>query len=198
MATNFSMLSIMNAALLSTGCDEVVDGEGSNEWRLLSRNWPLIVEAELEDGNYNFTRREASVTAYSTGKFGFDYAYAIPLTAVFIRRVWTEDAQGIRDTSIDWSQDATHVHTDASTGIFMEYIEVANEDLWSANFSRGVQMRLEAVILRAVREEHQEAQAAERQAEIFFQRARTLSSRSRSATEPFQQSRYARARFGRG
>lgn len=198
MAMNPSMLSIMNAALLSTGCDEVVDGEGSNEWRLLNRNWPLIVEAELEDGNYSFTRQEVQITTRSTGKFGFDYAYAIPITAVTVRHVWTVDAQGYRDTSIEWAQDATYIHTDKADGIWIEYLVAETEGLWSANFSRGVQMKLEAVILRAIREEYPEAAQAEQQAETYFQRARTLSSKGRSATQPYKGGQLAAARFSRG
>ncbi len=192
------MLSIMNAALLSTGCDEVVDGEGSNEWRLLSRNWPLIVEAELEDGNYNFTRETRQITTYSTGKYGFEYAYAIPITAVAVRHVWTETSDGVRDMSIDWTQDATHIHSHEDEGIWIEYLTCAAESLWSANFSRGVQMKLEATILRAIREEYPEAIQAEQQAEVYFQRARTLSSRSRSARSPYREGQLAASRFGRG
>lgn len=198
MATNYSMLQIMNAALLSTGCDEVVQGEGSNEWALLSRNWPLIVEAELEDGNYFFTRQEAQIIAYSDGKFGFDYAYAIPPAAVTVRHVWTVNDEGSRNTSIEWAQDASHIHTHEASGIWVEYLVVESENLWTANFSRGVQMKLEAVILRAIREEYPEASQAEQQAEIYFQRARTHSSKARSATSPYKEGRLAAARFGRG
>ena len=38
----------------------------------------------------------------------------------------------------------------------------------------------------------------ERQAEVYFQRARTKSSKSRSATGQYTESRYRKARFGRG
>ena len=68
MATSFSMLQIMNAALVAEGFDEALaENDGTVEWRLLSRNWPLIVEAELEDGNYHFTRKQAELLTRADG-----------------------------------------------------------------------------------------------------------------------------------
>ena len=75
---------------------------------------------------------------------------------------------------------------------------VAQEDLWSANFSRGVQMKLEALILRALKEEETSAARMEMQAEVHFERARAISSKSRSATSPFMRGQIATARFRRG
>ena len=101
MATQFSMLQIMNAALIAQGRDEIVsENDGSNEWRLLSRNWPLIVEAELEDGAYNFTREQRELLTRSAGKYGYEDAYVVPLTALHVRRLWTQDEAGVRSFPI--------------------------------------------------------------------------------------------------
>ena len=81
MASQFSMLQIINAALSEQGQYTVTENDGSDEWMVLSRNWPLIVEAELEDGAYNFTRRQVELLNRNDGKFGFDDAYAVPIDA---------------------------------------------------------------------------------------------------------------------
>lgn len=198
MATTFQMLQIMNAALVAEGFDEVLaENDGTVEWRLLSRNWPLIVEAELEDGNYQFTRRQAELLTRTNGKFGFPDAYMVPADALHVRRLWAEDEDGLRDLSLEWVQDGAYVYVDKADGVFIEYTEASDPDLWSANFARGVQMKLQAILL-TFREERSAAQQMEAQAEQYFQRARTSSSRGRSATEPYRQSRYAKARLGRG
>lgn len=197
MATQFSMLQIINAALVSQGQYSVVEDDNSNEWALLSQNWPLIVEAELEDGAYDFVRTQHFLQSRVDGKFGFADAYLVPLTAMFVRQLWVETDGGTR-TSIAWSQDGTHVHVDAASGVYIEAVEVAEPDLWGANFCRGVQLKLEAVILRALKEESGEAARLEEQAEMHFDRARTKSSKSRSATEPFRSGRLTASRFARG
>lgn len=197
MATQFAMLEIMNAALISEGYDEIiVENDGSNEWRLLSRNWPLIVEAELEDGNYYFTREQSFISVAQPGKFAFDWSYAIPQSCLHVRRLWTEGTSGERDFP-DWGQDGQRVYVNEAKGVWIETIEAATSDIWTANFSRGVQMRLQAVLLR-FKEEPSPAQMMDQQAEVCFQRARTHSSKARSATEPYKTSRFAKARFGRG
>lgn len=194
MSTQFSMLQIFNAALLAQGQEDIlVENESSNEWRLLSRNWPAIIEAELEDGAYHFTKEQAHLQSRVDGKFGYRDGYMLPAAAIHVRRVWIEG-----DQTPDWTQDGAHVFVNSADGCWIEFVSVAGVDVWSANFVRGVQAKLEAVILRAIKEEHQEALAMEEQAEVYFQRARTLSSKSRSAKEPFRGGRFGRARFGLG
>ena len=197
MATEFSMLQIMNAALISEGLDEIVtENDGSDEWRLLSRNWSFIVEAELEDGAYFFTKTTVFLQSRQDGKYGYDDSYIVPAGALHVRSLWTEDAQGVRSKP-DWVQDGTSAHVNEPDGVWIEYVSAAGEHLWSANFARGVQLKLQALILN-FREERSAAAAKEQQAEMAFQRARTSSSKSRSPTAPYKPSRYAIARFTRG
>lgn len=186
----------MNAALISQGFDDIVsENDGSDEFRLLSRNWNAIVEAELEDSNLHFTKTQEQIILRQAGKFGYEDSYAVPAAALHVRRIWIEDTQGNRDMTLDWVQDSARIYVNAAEGIFIEYVSVADATFWSANFSRGVQMKLEAVLLRS-REEFQAAAAMEQQAETYFQRSRTNSSKARSATDPYKPSRFARARFG--
>lgn len=197
MASQFSMLQIINAALSEQGQYTVTENDGSDEWMVLSRNWPLIVEAELEDGAYNFTRRQVELLNRNDGKFGFDDAYAVPIDALHVRRLWVEDTTGVRSFP-DWTQDGTNVYLNDPDGCFVEIVEVPGQDLWSANFCRGVQMKLEAVILRALKEEPGQAADMDARAEMHFDRARVKSSKSRSAEQPYREGRFALARFRRG
>jgi len=197
MTTQFSMLGIMNAALISQGFEEILaENDGSDEHRLLSRNWPTIVEAELEDGLYFFTKKQAALLTRTDGIFGYDDAYLVPADALHVRRLWVEEADGSRNF-ISWVQDGARVYVDAPDGVVVEYAEAADASFWSANFTRGVQLKMEACLLR-FKEEHATAQATDTQAEIYFQRARTNSSKSRSAQNPYKESRFAKARFRRG
>ena len=193
MAQEYSMMSIFNAALVAQGLQEIVsENDGSAEFRVLARNWPAIVEAELEDGAYFFARREMELNNRVDGKFGFSDAFMIPPEAIHVRRVWDPSNP---HCDYDYVQDGIYVYLNHPEPITIQYLEVAETHLWSANFTRGVQMKLEAVILRSLKEEAQEAITMEQQAEVYFQRARTNSSKSRSATRPYRRGRIAEARF---
>ena len=192
------MIELMNAALISQGFETIVsENDGSDEYRLLSQNWPLIVEAELEDGFYHFTKKQEALNQRVPGKYGYSDGYRVPDAALHVRRLWSEDSEGVRDIGHDWVQDGQNVYVSMPDGVSIEYIEVADESLWSANFSAGVKARLEAVLCR-FNEETREGEAMDQRAEMMFQRARTNSSKSRSATEPFRKGRFAKARFTRG
>lgn len=196
MATQFSITAIKNAALVSQGLDEINDEQDLPEHRVLHRNWPLIVESELEDGLYFFTKKQATLSSRVGGLYGYDDGYAIPGDALHVRHLWIENEDGVR-LEPAWTQDDQHVYLDSTTGCTIEYIHVADPSFWTANFSRGVQMKLEAALLRAVKEEAGEAATMEQMAEAQFQRARTQSSKSRSAKPLMRRSTFADARFGR-
>lgn len=197
MAAAFSMLGIMNAALLSQGYDEIIaQNDGSDEWRVLSRNWPIIVEAELEDGNYHFTRRQANLLTRQDGLFGFKDAYVLPINALHVRSLWLETTAGMRDLDVLWGQDGERVFVDCPNGVFIDYVEAATESLWSANFAKGVQFRLEAVLSR-VKEEPRVAMGLEEMAMDHFDRARKNSSRSRQMVPAIRKGVLSTARFGR-
>lgn len=195
MSTTFSMLSIMNAALISQGMDEIVsEGDGSVEWRLLSRNWAPIVETELETARHHFTRREDFLQNRIDGKYGYDDGYLIPLDASHVRRVWVLGSDGGRQ-DFDWSSDGSYIYCDQASGIYAEVTIIPDASIWTATFCLGIQQKLEAVILRAFKEEAQEAQAMNQMAEGTLQLARTNSSQQRKAQPAFRPGRIAQARF---
>lgn len=198
MATQFSMLGIMNAALMAQGQTEILsEGDGSVEWRLLFRNWPLIVEAELEDSNYHFTREQSSLITTVSGKYGFTYGYLVPEPALHVRALWYTDSQSNRIVP-DWIQDSSYVYVDYADGVVIEYILVQDESLWTASFARGIQLKLEALIAGAIKEESAEKRQLEQAAEMQLQRARTSSSRSRRPQPPFRKGPLSKARGGNG
>jgi hypothetical protein len=190
------MLSIMNAALLARGFEEIVNHEdGSDEWRLLSRNWPTIVERELEDGRYAFSRCEHVLVSRQPGAYGFEDAYILPAGVICVRNVRHILPDG--DVEALWSQDATRVFVNHNAGVRIEGFTVPDAGFWGANFTMGIQKRLEAVLMRSI-EDPRSAAEADGEAEIAFQRARTLSSKARTPSPAYRRGRYAEARFGRG
>ena len=197
MANQFSMLSISNAALLEQGCQEVSENDGSDEYRVLAAPWPFIIQSELEDGNYFFTREQAQSVTRTDGKYGFDDGFLIPSDAVFVRNVWIVGEDDAR-YEVDWTQDSQYVYLDKDDGCWMEYIVGPGVDLWAANFSTGVKKRLEAVISRSLKEEFTEAAGLDQAAEVHFQRARTHSSKSRQERPMYRKGPIARARMRRG
>lgn len=184
MATDYSMIKTINAALLATGKKKITSDDGSIEWQVCSENWPFIVEAELEEGNYRFSKQEAELTARTDGKFGFDDSYQVPSDALHVRNLRL--MRGGTHVDADWVQDATHVHVNGEEGVWIEYLIVSDPSVWSANFALGIQMRLQALILRALREEEGESRAMDARADEKLQRAKTLSSRSRSFEKPYK------------
>lgn len=198
MATEFSMIGIMNAALLAQGQDETIaENDGSLEFRTLSSNWPLIVESELEDGNYYFTKEEAHLITRADGKYGYDDAYLVPHDALHVRRLWLLTDTGERYET-DWVQDGQYVHLNNPNGCWIEYVDVTGQNLWSANFSKGITIRLEALILRSIKEEFTEAEARDGDAEVVLQRARTNSAKARRAKPAYRKGPIALARNRRG
>lgn len=198
MATEFSMLGIMNAALLAQGQLEIVaENDGSMEYRTLFRNWPGIVESELEDGAYCFTRTEWTLVTRKDGKFGYDDGYLVPSGALHVRRLWLEASDGSK-INCDWLQDGSYVYLNNADGCHVETVEVPGTDIWSANFCMGVQKRCEAIIARAVREEYREADGLDQAAEVYFQRARTNSSKAQRPQPFYRKGPIASARNRRG
>lgn len=190
------MLQIMNAALQQQGFDEQLsENDGTAEFRLLAAKWPLIVEAELENGLYNFTRKQVFLQTRIAGQFGYEDAFLIPSDVLHVRRCWYMD--GDQRIEPSWLQDGTHVHVDRPDGVFIEYVDAADPYLWSANFSAGVSLALEAVLL-GFKEEWGAASQKEQEAGMKFQSARTNSSKGRSPRRAYRDSPIVKARFRRG
>ena len=190
----------MNSALLAQGQQELVfQGDGSDEYRVLARNWPQIVETELEDGNYHFARKHDELHERQTGAYGFDYGYSVPLDSLHIRDVFPISTTTGTRRPIDWLQDGENVYCNEAGGVVVEYTTTTVTDLFSSNFRTGVQKKLEAVILRSLKEEYAAADRSDQAAEMYFQRARTSSSKARTSKPMYRDpGRLTSARRGRG
>ena len=193
MSHEYSMLGIMNAALTAVGLDEIVsENDGTPEYRAMLRNWPGIVEGELELGRYEFTRVEFHLQSRIDGKFNKDDGYLIPGDALHVRRLWLK---GNIDT--DWSSDGTAVYLDGAVGCYVECLVTPDASIWSATFAKGVQCSLEAVLYRMT-SDMSAAREADLRAVEKFDQARTVSSKSRSARPVVRASSFAEARFNGG
>jgi hypothetical protein len=194
MPSSFTTLSIMNTALTQFGLDEIVSMEdGTAEFTLMSRAWPMIVEGELERGRYHFAKEEAELLSRVPGKFGFHDGYLVPNEALHVRRVWTADQAD--STQVAWVQDQSAVYLNAPDGIMAELIIAPETHVFSALFCEGVAHRLRAALYRAV-EDNAGAREAEGMARIAFDDARANASRSRQSTDAFRLGTIATARFG--
>lgn len=192
------MLKIINAALLAQGQEVVAENDGSIEWRVCADNWPGIVEAELEDGNYHYTITEETSVLQAAGGFGYDHSYAVPVGSLYVRNVWALDAQGNR-YECDWFQAGSLIYMNGDYGIVAEIVTSEEVSEWSANFSKGIQCMIEALILRSLKEEWANAREMEQAAYGYLQRARSKSSNARSKGPALKQpGGLARARFQRG
>jgi hypothetical protein len=200
--TTFTRLGIINAALLAQGQTELgVENDGSLEWRTLAAQWPQLVEGEMEDAamRHNIVEEEVATRA-GAGKFGYSSRYLTPFDALHVRRVfvWDGAETSIRTYHDDWYQDANEIHVNADSGIWVEYVEVVDPDLFGPNFARGIQKKLEAVIARAIKEEHGLADRMDQEAEYFLQRARSASAGSKGPKPLFRPtSKFSDARFQR-
>lgn len=192
------MLGIMNAALVSVGLNEIVSEEdGTPEFNAMARNWPGIVQSELEAGLYEFSKVQADLNSRIDGKFGHPDGYLVPLASLFVRHVWTLGTSDVRVFSTDWVSDGAAVYLTGEAGCAIEYITVPDPSIWSANFSRGVQHKLEAVLYRMESDETA-ARDADLRGMDAFSTARTVASKSRAARPLMRTSSFATARFGRG
>ena len=194
MPSSFTTLSIMNTALTQCGYDEILSMEdGTAEFTLMQRAWPGIVEAELEQGRYSFSRAEVQLLSRVPGKFGFEDGYLVPNEALHVRRVWTDEETD--PTQVAWVQDQSAVYVNAPSGIMAEIIVAPETSVFTAQFCQGVMHSLRAALLRAVAE-YPAAREAESMAEIKFDSARTIASKSRQSTQAFRLGTIAEARFG--
>lgn len=213
MATQFTKLQVINAALLAMGEVEVAENDGSNEWRVLEAQWAPIVEAELEDSNYAFSKVQANLLTRIDGIFGYNDGFQLPPAALHVRHAWIQDSSGStgtygnlsedpRGTSrkmIEWVTDAGYIYVNKSDGVWVEYLEVPDPSVFSATFISGIKMKLQAAALRSLREEYTDADRMDARADAYLQRARTNSSKSQSARPVTRsRSRFAQARFSRG
>lgn len=201
--TTFTRLNIINAALLNQGQTELAaENDGSLEWRTLAAQWAMIVEGEMEDAAMAHQIVEEEIaTRDGSGSFGYTSAYATPVDALHVRRVfeWDGVEGSVRTYHDDWYQDAFSIHVNADTGIWAEFVEVVEPTDFGPNFARGIQKKLEAVIARAIKEEHPLADRLEQEAEYFLQRARTSASAGKGVKPLFRpSSKFTEARFQRG
>lgn len=194
-----SKLTLFNAALLRTGNNEVVEGDGSLLWQALEANYDEIVRDAFEDGEYTFGKKRVTLTSRGAGDFGYEDSFVYPEEVIHIVDVFLNEHRAA-DLSEPWEIDAENrkLLIDArQRTVEIEMIRVGMESSWSSKFARGVQRRLEAVI-KSVEEEEGEADMLDAKADVQFLRAGVKSAKNRSERKVRRGGRLIRAHYGYG
>lgn len=176
MATVFSKIEIMNAALREVGSDVFVsDNDGSLEFDTLNAAWPFIVEAELEEGGYRFSNAEVTLSSRIAGKFGFEDGYAIPADVLHIRGLFIESNGG--RVVPEWVSDDGYVYVNEPASVIISYVLAADPSVFGANFAAGIKHSLQASLCRTFLLDEGRAQVFEKKAMNSFGKARMVSAR---------------------
>jgi hypothetical protein len=192
-----SKITLFNAALLRTGNDPAVEGEGSFIWQALEANYDEIVRAAFEEQEFTFGKARIELTSRSEGDFGFDDAFTMPTDVIHVVDVYLNDISAAKLTEsweIDASKNCLLIDARKRT-VEIEYIKVGLEHTWSGKFARAIQRSLEAVV-KDVLEEMQESQALENEASYHLTKAGVKSSKNRSGEKFRRGGRLVRAHHG--
>ena len=192
-----SKITLYNAALLRTGNNAVVEGDGSFIWQALEANYSEIVRAAFEDQEFTFGKARETLTSRAEGRFGYDDAYTMPSEVIHVIDVFLDEVSAAR-LGESWEIDSStnEVMIDAGTRtVEVEFIRVGLEHTWSAQFAKGIQRRLEAVIKDAI-DETSEAEALDMDADYKFLKAGVKSSKNRSKERVRRGGRLVRAHRG--
>lgn len=189
-----SKQTLFDAALLTTGNSTSVLGSGSAIWQALEANYDEIVRAAFEVQEYPFGKARTTLTGRSAGRFGYDDAFQMPSDVIHVTDVFLDTYtvdHGIRKWEIDASTNELLINADERV-VEIEYLKTGLEHTWSANFARGIQKHLEAVI-KMVEEEDNEAVARENSGDAIFLKAGIKASGNRSKRRVFRGGRLVRA-----
>ena len=192
-----SKITVFNAALLRTGNNTVVEGDGSFIWQALEANYDEIVREAFEDQEFPFGKARIELTSRSDGDFGYDDAFVMPSDAIHVSDVFLGEYRA-SDLQESWEvkSETNELLINASARVVeIEFIKVGLENTWSAKFTRGIQRRLEAVI-KDVIEEVEEASALDAEADFAFLKAGVKASKNRSRERVRKGGRLVRAHRG--
>lgn len=178
---------IIDAALLR--CGRGIASQEVNLAQVIDANYDEIVRAAFEDGdgNYPFGRRRETLTSRSEGRLGYDDAYKVPDGALQIVEVYFNKCAAA-DILEPWDFDGETGSVVLNAGgrtIEIEMVFAGLEHHWSANFAKGIQRRLEAVI-KDFLEELEESMVKDQEADALFMKAGIKASKNRSQRRMFK------------
>ncbi|WP_170759990.1 hypothetical protein [Ruegeria lacuscaerulensis] len=192
-----SKITLFNAALLRTGNDPAVEGDGSFIWQALEANYDEIVRAAFEEQEFTFGKARVELKSRAEGDFGYDDAFTLPHDVIHVQEVYLNEISAARlgeSWELDTSKGTLLIDADKRT-VEIEYIKVGLEHTWSGKFARAIQRSLEAVI-KDVLEEMEESQALENEASYQLMKAGVKSSKNRSGEKFRRGGRLVRAHHG--
>ena len=177
-------LEICNAALTATGNSPITSfDDGTAEATVAAENYERIVSAEFAyPWTWAAANRRLNRIAGETDS-AWTLAYAVPTDMTEVQRV--EQAR----EPVAWERANNKLLTDADDSdtplIAIGRVRV-DEAAWPADFRSGVALRLEALFLRALGEQHKEAAKRDEDAERAIMAARNMDAKRRSNRQPFR------------
>lgn len=178
--------TIFNAALFRCGLRPT---DQTGVYEAMEANYDEIVRSAFEDATVSlpFGRARTTLTSRSAGDFGFDDSYVLPNDVLHVSEVFFSEYSAsdlLEPWEVDQSVPSLLVNAEGRT-IEIEYIRSGQEDKWSANFARGVQRQLEAVIKSVVEEPEEEAMRSQ-EADMFLMKAGLNGSKNRNNRRIFK------------
>lgn len=170
MATEIrSDIDLCNAALAATGNRAIAAfDDGSTEAGIASANWYRIADALLAHP-WTFTHTTRQLNRVDGTPDIWTYAYAVPADLTEVERV----EQG--GVPIRWERAGGLILTDADDGdlpliVVGRFVPPVTD--WPADVRDAMALKLEALFLRALSDDHQTAAQRDQQAEIALRFAR--------------------------
>ena len=176
-------LTYINAAALRVGEEAITDAsDGSPLGKIASHNYELLVRAELGKHRWRFASKTVALNAISgTPDEPWLYAYTAPTDLMLLRTV----KAGGKPIPYEQMYNKVLTDTDPDTGVIAHYAWRPPESYWPPFFGEIIIRRLEAMILRSIKERHDEAKERDTAAEVQFREARRLDSQSSTPVDPW-------------
>ena len=208
-------LTIGNAALIDSANNVVeTEGDGSDEWLVISaaydRLWPVMMSRR----NWNFDTRILALNRLGDSDYPpFTDEFAKPPDSLFIQKVWRPDIAGfmpqyqgegissdedIRLPALDYRIVGDVIHTSAPNGATAKYA-VANPDPshWSVLFGEALRLGIKAACYRSLNEDDGQADKWEKLSEMMLNEAATRSNAEEPRRVGFRSGLAESRRYGR-
>jgi len=197
-------ISIMNSALIATGNNPVqAADDSSSEWIVASEAYERAVETLLYAHNWKFAKQLQALTRIGDSEYpGYADKFVKPNDCMFLVNVWRTDLAALiypdarssaligedhrKAPRLDYRVLGDLIHTVAPAGATCEYVPFpVGGQPWSVGFREALRLKIEAACYRALNNDTDEADRADKQAMIALQAARSRSDSEEKAQPGF-------------
>jgi hypothetical protein len=185
MATN---IDIVNAALTRQGLQPITSfTQAGDEAKVANANYEMLVEKELASYRWRWattTKHLNRLDAELPDGSSWTDVYQIPSDILLVRGVSSYGLVSDFEQQSDKLLGAIGEDNDAVlSGVWR-----APEAEWQKLFREGMIQRLEALFLRAIKEEYQAAKDRDKDADAIFRRAYLLDAQGSTPRDPYESS----------